>query len=529
MVVLAASDVLGHGSSIGERALADPPITAQRLAHMLGSMLTTLNGEVRMLIDGALVEARSGRRFANVNPANEQVLGEVADSGHEDVDAAIAAARRAFDETQWSSDRELRKRCLTQLHEAISAERDQLRAELMAEVGAPIGIMGGLQLDGALDHEFPWPIEFMDRFDWERELPDNPTPGMVSWRRVLKEPVGVVAAIVPWNFPFEVAVSKLVPGLATGNTVILKAAPQTPWNATRIGRLAAEQTDIPPGVLQVLTTSDNAVAEDLVTDPRVDMISFTGSTAVGRRIMAAASPTLKRLFLELGGKSAHVALDDADLERCLAASAIAACRHGGQSCATLTRVLLPRGRYDEGLEIIAARFAEVRYGDPHDPAVIQGPQISAVQRDRILAYIEFGVAEGARLVTGGGRPRQLPVGYYVEPTLFGDVDNEMKIAREEIFGPVLVVIPYDDEDDAVRIANDSPYGLSSAVSSGSEERGVRVARRLRAGTASINGGVWLAPDSPFGGYKASGIGRQNGLEGFEQYTETKTIAGPLAA
>jgi aldehyde dehydrogenase (NAD+) len=482
-----------------------------------------------MLIDGALVEARSGRRFENLNPATEEVLGDVADAGAEDIAVAIAAARRAFEETDWSTNRALRKRCLEQLHDAIVAERDELRAELIAEVGAPVGIMGGLQLDGALDHEFPWPVEFMERFGWERELPVNEIPGARSWRRVLKEPVGVVAAIVPWNFPFEVAVSKLVPALAAGNTVLLKAAPQTPWNATRLGRLAAEHTDLPPGVLQVLTTSENAVAELLVTDPQVDMISFTGSTAVGRRMMAAGAQTLKRLFLELGGKSAHVVLSDADLERCLAASAIAACRHGGQSCATLTRVLLPRSRYDEGLEIIASRFGEVSYGEPNDPTVIQGPQISARQRDRILQYIESGLTEGARLLTGGRRPPQLPVGYYVEPTLFADVDNRMTIAQEEIFGPVLVVIPYDDEDDAVRIANDSPYGLSSAVSSGSEERALRIARRLRAGTASINGGVWLAPDSPFGGYKASGIGRQNGLEGFEQYTETKTIAGPLAA
>jgi aldehyde dehydrogenase (NAD+) len=487
----------------------------------------TVHGEVRMLIDGALVEARSGRRFENVNPATEEVLGEVADAGHEDVDAAVAAARRAFDESGWSTDRALRKRCLEQLHEAIAAERDLLRAELIAEVGAPVLIMGGLQLDGALDHELPWPIEFMDRFHWERELPVNETPGLRSWRRVVKEPVGVVAAIVPWNFPFEVAVSKLGPALATGNTVILKAAPQTPWNATRLGRLVAERTDFPPGVLQVVTTSDNEVAEDLATDPRVDMVSFTGSTAVGKRIMAMAAPTLKRLFLELGGKSAHVVLDDADLERCLALSAVAACRHGGQSCATLTRVLLPRSRYDEGLSIIAQRFGEVRYGDPNDPHVIQGPQISARQRERILRHIEAGVAEGARLVTGGGRPAELPVGYYVEPTLFADVDNRMTIAQEEIFGPVLVVIPYDDEDDAVRTANDSPYGLASAVSAGSDDRALRVARRLRAGTASVNGGAWLAPDSPFGGYKASGIGRQNGVEGFEQYTETKTLAGPV--
>jgi aldehyde dehydrogenase (NAD+) len=482
-----------------------------------------------MLIDGALVAARSGRTFENVNPATEQVLGPVADAGPADVDMAIAAARRACDGTDWSTNRALRKRCLLQLHAALTGDRDELRAELVAEVGAPVAIMGGLQLDGALDHELPWPIAFMDDFEWERDLPVNEVAGVRSWRRVVKEPVGVVAAIVPWNFPFEVAVSKLAPALATGNVVILKPAPDTPWNATRLGRLIAEETDIPPGVVQVVTTSDNAVAERLVTDPRVDMVSFTGSTVVGRRIMELAAPTLKRLFLELGGKSAHVVLDDADFDLALANSAVAACRHGGQSCATLTRVLLPESRYAEGVSTIAERFAEIRYGDPNDPGVIQGPQISARQRDRIERYIESGLAEGARLVTGGRRPAHLPRGYYVEPTLFADVHNRMTIAQEEIFGPVLVVIPYRDDDDAVRIANDSPYGLSCAVTGASEDRALNVARRIRAGTASINGGVWLAPDSPFGGYKASGIGRQNGVEGFAQYTETKTLAGPLPA
>jgi aldehyde dehydrogenase (NAD+) len=482
-----------------------------------------------MLIDGALVESRSGRTFENVNPATELVLGLVADADSGDMDAAIAAARRAFDDTDWSTNRALRKRCLRQLHAALDDERDDLRSELVAEVGAPVAIMGGLQLDGALDHELPWPIAFMDEFEWERELAVNEVAGGRSWRRVVKEPVGVVAAIVPWNFPFEVAVSKLAPALATGNTVILKPAPATPWNATRIGRLIAERTDFPPGVVQVVTTSDNSVSERLVSDPRVDMISFTGSTAVGRRIMELGAPTLKRLFLELGGKSAHVVLDDADFDQALASSAIAACRHGGQSCATLTRVLLPQSRYEEGVSTIAERFADIRYGDPNDPAVIQGPQISARQRERIEGYIQSGIAQGARLVTGGGRPPHLPRGYYIEPTLFADVANHMTVAQEEIFGPVLVVIPYTDDDHAVRIANDSPYGLSCAVTGREQERALNVARRIRAGTASVNGGVWLAPDSPFGGYKASGIGRQNGIEGFAQYTETKTLAGPLRA
>ncbi len=485
-------------------------------------------GEARLLIDGELCEARSGRRFENVNPATEQPLGTTADAGHEDMDRAIAAARRAFDETDWATNRSRRQACLRQLHAALCAEREELRAELVAEVGTPVLLTYGPQLDAPLDEALTWPATYMDEFPWERPLPDGTAFGTSSWRRVVKEPVGVVAAIVPWNYPFEVTIHKVGQALATGNTVIVKPAPLTPWNATRLGRLVAEQTDIPPGVLQVVATSDTAVAEDLVVDPRVDMVSFTGSTAVGRHLMARAAPTLKRLFLELGGKSADIVLDDADFEAKLQ-TAWTVCTHGGQGCVMLTRMLLPRSRYDEGMAIIERGFRQVPYGDPTDPVNFQGPQISAAQRDRVLGYIERGRAEGARVVVGGGRPAHLPTGYYVEPTLLADVDNTMTVAREEIFGPVLVVIPFEDDDDAVRIANDSPYGLGVGVTSASEERALAVARRVRAGTAMVNGGLWYGADAPFGGYKASGIGRQNGFEGFEQYLETKTIAGPLPA
>jgi aldehyde dehydrogenase (NAD+) len=270
------------------------------------------------------------------------------------------------------------------------------------------------------------------------------------------------------------------------------------------------------------------VAEDLVIDPRVDLISFTGSTAVGRRIMEKGAPSLKRLFLELGGKSADIILDDADFEAKLT-TAWTVCSHGGQGCVMLTRMLLPRSRYEEGIAIMEPGFRNVPYGDPTDPGNLQGPQISALQRERVLGYIEKGKAEGARVVVGGGRPAHLEKGYYVEPTLFADVENSMTIAQEEIFGPVLVVVPFDDDDDAVRLANQNQYGLGVGVTSGSEERAMSVARRIRAGTVGVNGGVWYGPDAPFGGYKASGIGRQNGIEGFEQYTETKTYAGGLPA
>ena len=489
---------------------------------------TTQLGELRMLVDGELREAGDGQTFENVNPATEEVLGVVADATAADMDRAIGAARRAFDTTDWSTNHALRKRCLEQLQAALEDEHELIRAELVAEVGAPVLLTYGPQLDTPLSDGLLWPAAQIDTFAWERDLPEGNAFGMRSWRRVSKEAIGVVGAITPWNYPFEILVNKLGQALATGNTVVVKPAPDTPWSATRFGRLIAERTDIPAGVVNIVPSSDHLLGEQLVEDPRVDVISFTGSTATGRRIMAKGAPTLKRLFLELGGKSANVVLDDADFPASLTMAWAAACAHAGQGCAMQTRLLLPRSRYDEGLEIVAAGFATVPYGDPTDASNFMGPLISAKQRDRVLGLIQTGVEEGARLVTGGGRPAHLDKGWYVEPTLFADVDNAMTIAQEEIFGPVLVVIPYEDDDDAVRIANDSPYGLSGGVTSASEERAISVARRIRAGTMSVNGGVWYGADSPFGGYKASGVGRQNGVEGFEQYLETKTYGGPLS-
>jgi aldehyde dehydrogenase (NAD+) len=483
-------------------------------------------GEVRMLIDGQLTEAGSGKRFDNVNPATEEVLGPVADANAEDMRLAIGAARRAFDETDWSTNRALRKRCLEQLQAALESEREELRAELVAEVGCPVLITYGPQLDAPLEDGLLWPARMIDEFAWERDLPDGHAFGANSWRKVTKEAAGVVGAIIPWNYPFEVTLQKVGQALATGNTMIVKPAPDTPWNATRLGRLVAEKTDIPAGVFNVVTSSDHLVGEELVIDPRVDLISFTGSTGVGRRIMEKGAATMKRLFLELGGKSAAIFLDDADFEASMPFASFV-CMHAGQGCAMLTRMLVPRSRYDEAIELMTPGFTSVAIGDPTDPSVIQGPQINARQRERVLGYIDKGVAEGARLVIGGGRPANLPKGWYVEPTLFADVDNSMTIAREEIFGPVLVVIPFDDDEDAVRIANDNQYGLSGSVTSASEERALGLARRIRSGTIGVNGGVFYGADAPFGGYKASGIGRQNGLEGFEQYLETKTISGGL--
>ncbi len=482
--------------------------------------------EGRLYIDGELRDARSGAVYDNVNPATEEVIGQVADAAAADMDDAIAAARRAFDETDWATNRELRKRCLVQLREGLEKEKEHLRQQTIAEVGAPLQLTYAVQCDGPIK-DLAWVTDLIDRFEWERELPVYDFFGMKSRRVVWKEPVGVVGAITPWNYPLQVNMAKVGPALAAGNSVILKPAPDTPWSASFIAEVVAEHTDIPPGIFNVVSSGDPAtVGEVLTTDPRVDLVSFTGSTGVGRRIMSAASETLKKVFLELGGKSANIILDDANLEAVCGFAGTAVCTHAGQGCAMTTRFLIPRSRYDEAVELAKASFEALKYGDPTDIQNTMGPLINARQRDRVLSYVEKGVAEGARLVTGGKRPEHLPKGYYVEPTLFADVDNSMTIAQEEIFGPVLVMIPFEDDDDAVRIANDSPYGLSGGIMSGSEERALAVARRIRTGTLAVNGGLWFGPDAPFGGYKQSGVGREMGLEGFSEYLETKTVGLP---
>jgi aldehyde dehydrogenase (NAD+) len=349
---------------------------------------------------------------------------------------------------------------------------------------------------------------------------------MRSNRLVLREPVGVVGAITPWNFPFMLNVSKLAPALAAGNTVVLKPAPDTPWSATMIGRIIAEETDIPPGVVNIVASGDKAaVGEVLTGDPRVDMISFTGSTGVGKRIMARGAETVKKVFLELGGKSANIILDDADLDG-VAMGGMMICMHAGQGCAITTRMLLPESRYDEAVEKLAGAFAMVPYGDPTDMSNLMGPLVNRAQYERVLGMIDRAKADGARCLVGGGPATQFERGFFVQPTLFVDVDPDSELAQDEVFGPVLAVIKYRDDDDAVRIANSSRYGLSGAVSSASLDRALGVARRIRTGTVSVNGGAWFGPDSPFGGYKESGVGREHGIAGFEEYLETKTVGLP---
>jgi aldehyde dehydrogenase (NAD+) len=484
-----------------------------------------VSGESRLLVDGKLTEASGASTFENIDPATEKVLGVTADATPQDMELAIAAARRAFDETSWSTDHAFRKRCLLQLHEALSAHKEELRSVVVAEAGSPIALTYAIQVDMPIDDVPHW-AELAETYEYDQAMPERTVFGQRTKRLVLREATGVVGAITPWNFPFFLNMAKLSPALAAGNTVVLKPAPDTPWSATLVGRLVAEETDIPPGVVNVVASSDHLVGEVLTTDPRVDMITFTGSTVTGRRIMAKASDTVKKVFLELGGKSAKIVLDDVDdLGAACGGIAMGVCVHAGQGCAITTRLLLPRSRYEEGVELASAAMGATPYGDPWDASNLMGPLVSAKQRDRVLGYIEKGRAE-ARLVRGGGTPADQPAGYFVEPTLFADVDPKAVIAQEEIFGPVLSVIAYEDDDDAVRIANDSIYGLSGDVTSASEERALAVARRIRTGTMGINGGVYLAPDVPFGGYRQSGIGRENGREGFEEYLETKTVAIP---
>jgi aldehyde dehydrogenase (NAD+) len=481
--------------------------------------------ESRMLIDGELVDAEGRRTYDNVNPATEAVIGPVADATPADMERAIGAARRAFDETTWATDRAFRKSCLQQLKDSLEKHKEELRPQIVAEVGTPVGLTYAIQQDTCIE-DMQWDIDLVDRFEWEYELGNHEFFGMNSNRLVVREPMGVCGAITPWNFPFMLNLSKIAPALAAGNTVVLKPAPDTPFSATWIGKVVMEETDIPAGVFNVVTSADPAAVGDVLTgSPLVDMISFTGSTVVGKHIAARGASNLKRVFLELGGKSANIVLDDADFASVLPGTGMV-CMHSGQGCAITTRLLLPRARYDEGVEMVKSAFESFPYGDPTDLSNMAGPLINARQRDRVLGYIEKGKAEGAKCLVGGERAEQFDKGYFVQPTLFVDVDPDSTIAQEEIFGPVLTVIPYTDDDDAVRIANNSRYGLSGAVSSASLDRALAVARRIRTGTISVNGGQWFGPDSPFGGYKESGLGREHGVPGFEEYLETKTIGLP---
>jgi aldehyde dehydrogenase (NAD+) len=475
----------------------------------------------RMLIDGKLVEAE--RTYPTVDPATGRVFAHAPDASVADAEAAVAAARRAFDTTSWPTDVAFRARCLDQLHQALTEHKEELRELTITDVGAPRQITYGAQLDQPIEI-VRFYADLLPGYPLTEEIGQIEFMGKQHRRWVEKEPAGVVAAIIGYNYPTQLALAKLAPALAAGCTVVLKAAPDTPLITLALAELIANQTDIPPGVVNVISSSSVAVGEVLTTSPDVDLVTFTGSTATGRAIMAAASATIKRVFLELGGKSALVVLDDADLAGPVAVAAGATCSHAGQGCAIPTRMLVPRDQHDAIVEQVTAAFGRVTYGDPTDQGNYMGPLISERQRDKVDGMVQRAVAAGATLVAGG---QKVDPGYFYTPTLLTNVDPDSEIAQEEVFGPVLVVIPHDGDDDAVRIANNSIYGLSGAVF-GSEERALAVARRIRSGTVGVNGGAWFGPDVPFGGYKQSGIGREMGAAGLEEFLESKSLAIPVS-
>ncbi len=483
-----------------------------------------LAGELRMLIDGELQLTDGGAVFDVEHPGSGQIVGQATDATVADMERAVGAAWRAFENTDWARDVDFRFHCLMQLHDALDRNKERLRRVLVTEVGCPIS-MSGSQIDEPIAEVKHWAEHGRD-FDYLVDTGIHETHLGPARRKLHYEPVGVVGAITPWNVPFYLNIAETIPALMAGNTVVLKPAQLTPWSGTELGRIVAEETDIPAGVFNVVSSNANEVGATLSADPRVDMITFTGSTATGRAILAAGAPTVKKTLLELGGKSAHIVLDDADFGSALPLAAMMACVMSGQSCILPSRVLLPRSRYDEGVAVLEAAMENFPVGDPWTPGIMQGPQISAAQRYKVLGLIASGIDSGARLVTGGGIPENLPKGYFTEPTLLADVDPDSQVAQEEIFGPVLTVTAYDTDDDAVAIANNSIYGLSGEVSGADVDRAFAIAQRMRTGNVTINGKSHFGIGSPFGGTKQSGLGYRNGAHGYTEYLTIKTIGLP---
>ncbi|ALG85764.1 aldehyde dehydrogenase [Gordonia phthalatica] len=479
----------------------------------------------RLLIDGTLIPG-SGGTFDVLNPATEEVLGRAAEATAADMDQAIAAARRAFDATDWSRDHAFRARCLRQLRDALLLHAEELRELTVAEVGCPTFLTHGPQLIGPIT-DLGYFADLAENHDWTVDLGEASPMGIKNRRELRSEAVGVVGAITPWNFPHQINFAKIGPALAAGCTVVLKPAPDTPWCAALVGRVIAEETDFPPGVVNIVTSTDHGLGEQLCTDPRVDLISFTGSTATGRKVMAAAAPTLKKVFLELGGKSAFIVLDDADLGAACSMAAFSVVTHAGQGCAITTRLVVPRAQFDDAVAATRNALSGLAADDPTKAGTVCGPLISARQRERVEGYLRLAVEEGGTIEIGGGRPADKEKGFYIEPTLISGVDNSSRVAQEEIFGPVLVILPHDGDQDAIDIANDSPYGLSGAVWGTDPGRIDAVVNGVRTGTMSVNGGIWYSADVPFGGYKQSGIGREMGEAGFSEYLEIKSVARPV--
>jgi aldehyde dehydrogenase (NAD+) len=478
----------------------------------------------KLYIDGKWVDA-SGGTFDVLNPATEEVVAQAPNGTRADLDRAVRAARRAFDEGPWPRTTPAeRAAALERLIKNLEKRKEEIRELLVTTaaaeyVGHPIQVDMPYQLlanyaDLARSYHF---VEMLPVL-----VSQSPMGTQVNNSMVYHQPVGVCGLIPTWNFPFFVTAQKIGPALATGCTVVIKPSPYMPLLDLVIAE-AVEESDLPPGVFNVVTGDSPDLGAGLVESPLVDKISFTGSAVTGKRIMAAAAPTLKRVHLELGGKSAAIVLDDVDLDQVAPYASTPAFFHAGQGCAMCTRLLVPAAQQQGVVERLDMFLTNViSIGDPADPSVMLGPVIREERRQKIEEYIASGKSEGARLTTGGGRPKDKTRGYFLQPTVFADVRNDMRIAREEIFGPVLSVLPFDDVEDAVRIANDSPYGLGGAIYATDTARALEVAKRIRTGIININNALNIQ-NLPFGGFKESGIGREGGRWGMDEYTEIQAI------
>jgi betaine-aldehyde dehydrogenase len=472
----------------------------------------------RLFIGGDWVKSTGSDTIEVISPGTEEPIAKVPASTEADIDAAVAAARQAFDSGPWSlTSPAERAELLAGVSATIQGRSEEFARTISEQNGSPISwaLLGQvfsatmvLDYYSGLAREYPF---------------EEVRTGVLGPAVVRREPVGVVGAIVPWNVPLFVTMLKLAPALVAGCTVVLKPAPETPLDANMLAEIMQE-AGLPPGVLNVVPAG-REVGEHLVTHPGVDKIGFTGSTAAGKRIASLCGERLKRVTLELGGKSAAIVLADANLDEVAAGLLSASLMNNGEACVAQTRILAPRDRYQDLVDQLCERVGAMKVGDPLDSATEIGPLVTSRQRDRVEGYIASGQEEGAKVALGGGRPDGLPKGWFVEPTVFVDVDNGMRIAQEEIFGPVLSVIPYGEVDEAVSIANDSNYGLSGTVWSADIERGLEIARRVRTGTYTVNG-FMLEFGAPFGGYKESGIGRELGPEGLAAYLEYKSVSMP---
>jgi aldehyde dehydrogenase (NAD+) len=476
----------------------------------------------KLYIGGEWVAPAGADQIDVISPHTEEVIARVPDATEADVDKAVQIARTTFDEGEWPHlAPEERIAAVQKFLDAYAMRLGDMAAVITEEMGAPISFSNLGQAPAAwmlansmvaIARDFPW---------------EETRTGMLGTDVIVRhEPVGVVAGIVPWNVPQFVTMSKLAPALVSGCTFILKPAPETPLDAYLMAEIL-DEAGIPKGVVSILPAG-REVGEHLVSHPGVDKVAFTGSTAAGRRIASICGEQLKRVSLELGGKSAAIILDDADLNTVTEGLKFASLMNNGQACVAQTRILASRSRYDEVVDAVSAMVNSMKVGDPNDPATEIGPLVAKRQQERVDKYIALGQEEGARVVVGGnGLPDGIDRGWYVQPTVFANATNDMRIAREEIFGPVLTVIPYDDEKDALRIANDSEYGLAGSVWTADLDRGMDVARRVRTGTYGINQ-YTMDFVAPFGGYKSSGIGREFGREGLEHYVESKSILPPGA-